>query len=862
MSQTDQWDGLMVVAPERELRHPMWTRMFERAGQDPTKIPVIPLEQFMGAPKGIHTLIPLGEAALRKVADADDLFRWRGRISERSVWGARVLVAPTLLPSQMLPGSPTVDERSKLARKPTRFQGAWIHDIQHALRLGGVYSFPELSYLEDPSATKFEEWAHVCLSDLAHPISFDIETHYKINSASEEDYEEEELQMGAMLRISFAYKPHNAVSVAWSPEYYATIRALLESPNAKVCWNGAQFDVPKLRDVGYHTGGRIYDYQDGWHLLQSDQPKGLEYVSSFYTSIRPWKHLNGARPALYSCIDADAALQNALGIERELKNQNMWQLFEEHVVDLMPILDEAGRRGNVCDTRFGDALKVELEIIAADTHEKCQSLVPHEIKPRKRYKKRPKDLMTFTTEGVESHLIGDRCFEPVKTKAKVKRCSVCKTTGVTAGSHFKGGKKNPCKAAGATLETVVGDVLEWDEILPFNPNSADQFKSYALFYGHRLGKDRKTGNESLNTAVLEKLVSKYGADHPIYKLKFDYAKVAKTLSTYIYTPDEFGYIHTSYVNAPSTWRLASRHVNLQNVGKRAGNKWAKMARRQIVARPGHVFVQADSTSIEAVVMGWLIEDPNFIAVAKKSIHAYLACQDLEIEFTDAHIELVKSQHKKLYDQFKTAVYLLLYGGDPYLMHMTNTELFPTKEAAQEIQDKIYGLLPKLKEWQERTREQAKKDGVLMSPWGYKHYFYDVYTFKRYKNGEIIYDDEGFASLRLGQDAKRALAFKGQNCAGAFCRDTLRLMGMSEWRVYMPANVSVHDGYTLEVPLDKAEGAQAYLVELLTRPIPQMGNIRIGCEVDMGSNWADADPDCKVFVDGNPEGMKTLRKVEV
>jgi hypothetical protein len=338
-------------------------------------------------------------------------------------------------------------------------------------------------------------------------------------------------------------------------------------------------------------------------------------------------------------------------------------------------------------------------------------------------------------------------------------------------------------------------------------------------------------------------------------LALDYSRVAKTLSTYIYQPDAEGLIHTQYVNAPSTGRLASRNYNLQNVGKRETNPWAKKARRQIVARDGHIFVQADSTSIEAVVTGYLIGDPTFVEVAKQSIHAYLTCKELGWAFTPETIEQVKREHKALYNQFKTAVYLLLYGGDPYLMHMTNPELFPTKRSAQDIQRKIFALMPALPAWQTRVREQAKREGVLQSPWGYRHHFYDVYTFKRDGQGRITLDEQGVPEIKLGQDAKRALAFIPQNCAGAFCRDSLLQIGESAWGAYMPANVSVHDGYLLEVPEAMADAAEAFLVKVLTRPVPELGGLQIPCETDRGYNWADWSPD-------NPRGMRPGQKVHV
>jgi hypothetical protein len=189
------------------------------------------------------------------------------------------------------------------------------------------------------------------------------------------------------------------------------------------------------------------------------------------------------------------------------------------------------------------------------------------------------------------------------------------------------------------------------------------------------------------------------------------------------------------------------------------------------------------------------------------------------------------------------------------MYMPNPELFPTINAARAIQEKIFAIMPALPAWQARVREQAKREGVLHSPYGYRHHFYDVYTFKRDAAGVIQYDGAGAPIVKLGQDAKRALAFIPQNCAGAFCRDSLLLIGASVWADYMPANISVHDGYTLEVPDAMALEAEAFLVDVLTRSVPELGGLRIPCESDLRKNWADWAPD-------NPEGMRPHRKVLV
>lgn len=841
VTETRGWPAeVRVVTPERDVSSPMWTKMWQRAGLDPARVQWVAAERWpTELPPDVTTLIVLGEQALQTVCDESNLFRWRGRMQWVTRHMREFYVLATLRVTDLLP-SPLVTATSQLANRPARFQGVWVRDVQTALQRAGQYVKLQTSYVLDPKPlAQWTAWVDHTLATAAL-LAFDIETQYTPGGVEESEENQSDISEGAILRIAFARAAGEAASVPWNAEYLPGIRRLLESDLPKAGWNCTAFDVPRLADEGYPVGGRIYDFQDGWHLLESDLPKGLEWVSSFYTPVAPWKHLNDVNPPLYAAIDADVTWQNAQGITADLKAFGQWDLFERHVTDLMPLLWQAGRRGNVVDTAYRDVLRADMEAEKGRIVDGVQASIPEGVRPRRRVKSKPADP-TLTVVSVA--VPGD-----------VKVCAQCQQRITSKTEHHKGKKaENPCK--GAEVLTVRDSVTAYDILLPFNLGSSDQLRTYAAFHGHKIGVNHKTKAATMDKTQLERLAKQHGDAHPVYKAALTYSQVAKTLSTYMYQPDAAGLIHTTYVNAPSTWRLASRNVNLQNVGKRESNVWAKKARRQIVARPGHVFVQADSTSIEAVVTGYLIGDPTFTAVAKQSIHAYLVCAELGLAFNDAAIDAVKKTHKTLYNQFKTAVYLLLYGGDPYLMYMTNPELYPTKAAAEEIQQKIFTLMPKLPEWQTRVREQAKREGVLQSPWGYRHKFYDVYSFKRDERGQIQTDLAGKPLLKLGGDAKRALAFIPQNCAGAFCRDSLLLIGQSEWGRYMPANVSVHDGYTLEVPEDRADEAEEALVAILTRPVVELGGLQIGCEVDRGRNWADWSPE-------NPDGMQTRRKVVV
>jgi hypothetical protein len=136
-------------------------------------------------------------------------------------------------------------------------------------------------------------------------------------------------------------------------------------------------------------------------------------------------------------------------------------------------------------------------------------------------------------------------------------------------------------APGASLELA----KEWLKFNGFNPNSSDQVLKYMKRHRHPVGYNPKTEEDSADTKHLLKLAKKYGDKHPIYGHIVDTHRLAKALSTYVIgmAPDAAGKVYTTYVNATTTWRLASRAKNLQNQSKRAANPYAKATRRMFIS---------------------------------------------------------------------------------------------------------------------------------------------------------------------------------------------------------------------------------------------------------------------------------------
>jgi DNA polymerase I-like protein with 3'-5' exonuclease and polymerase domains len=608
-------------------------------------------------------------------------------------------------------------------------------------------------------------------------------------------------------------------------------------------------------------GGIHHDAQDAWHLYQSDLPKGLESVSAHYVPRQlPWKHLGSdpTQAAQYSCLDADLTWRIWQGVKADLQSTKQWDFWMTQV-RLMPLLHEAGRRGIVIDTEKQAALRVEFQQLLAEELRGLQQHVPPALFPTE-LRARPTETEGWQWLPVESTTKVLACVDCGKIRVNKKHA--CKVApGVWKQTHVElpSTKYRPALLSTADADSIRDWVRDWG----FNPGSTDQLRAYARLRGHELGWNPKTKKESLDTKQLERLHRQHG--DPLYKGAVEAKKISKALSTYVesITPRADGRVGTTYVNAPSTWRLASRYPNLQNQPKRGGNPHAQKARAMFVPSPGHVFIQADYSAIEAVLVGWFMGDADYIHLAKKSIHAYVCALELgwvktPEDFTSEMGSVIKDDHLDLYNRIKTVVHGSNYGMSPFLMWKSMETMFPTLALAQQSQEALFRALPGLKTWQFEVRARAQKEAYLENPWKVRHYFFDVFTWAYGEDGRVQYKRDGEPKVKLGKDSKRATAFLPQSSAGCVMRDTLLAVGDSWLRDFMPAAVSVHDSILLDVPADLGEKAAEDLIAIMTRPQAVLGGLQIGVEVERGLNWKAMETIAKVPLLEGSNGLVPAR----
>ncbi|MDD3823046.1 MAG: DNA polymerase I [Sphaerochaetaceae bacterium] len=219
----------------------------------------------------------------------------------------------------------------------------------------------------------------------------------------------------------------------------------------------------------------------------------------------------------------------------------------------------------------------------------------------------------------------------------------------------------------------------YDEVgHPFNINSTKQLQE-VLFEERKLptGKKNKTGF-STATDTLEQLAP----FDSVPRLILMNRGLVKLKNTYIDTLPlminrETGRIHTSFTQTgTATGRLSSRNPNLQNIPIR--NDDGRRIRDAFVPAPDHLFLSADYSQIELVVLAHLADDPGLK-------EAFLHGQDIHTH-TAAIIfnllpELVMPDQRRI---AKTINFGVMYGMSAF--RLSNELQISRKDAAQFIDD--------------------------------------------------------------------------------------------------------------------------------------------------------------------------------
>jgi len=221
-----------------------------------------------------------------------------------------------------------------------------------------------------------------------------------------------------------------------------------------------------------------------------------------------------------------------------------------------------------------------------------------------------------------------------------------------------------------------------------------------------------SGQPSTNEEALESIASQ----HALPRIILDYRALAKLRSTYTEkladnVNPRTGRVHTNYNQATAaTGRLSSVEPNLQNIPIRTAE--GRRIRQAFVAAPGWKVVAADYSQIELRIMAHLSGDAGLLAAfhGNQDVHRATAAEVFGLP-----LDQVDPNQRRA---AKAINFGLMYGMSAFGLAR---QLGVGRGEAQDYMGRYFSRYPGVREFMDRTREQAHQDGYVETVFGRRLY---------------------------------------------------------------------------------------------------------------------------------------------
>jgi len=351
---------------------------------------------------------------------------------------------------------------------------------------------------------------------------------------------------------------------------------------------------------------------------------------------------------------------------------------------------------------------------------------------------------------------------------------------------------------------------------PFNLGSPRQLTEI-LFEEQALPVVRKTPTGQPSTAedVLEELAVEY----PLPRLILRHRGLAKLKSTYTDKLPQLvaartGRIHTSYHQAvAATGRLSSSDPNLQNIPIRTAA--GRRIRQAFIAPQKQLLLAADYSQIELRIMAHLSGDEGLLRAFAddQDIHQATAA-----EVFGTPLEQVDSEQRR---SAKAINFGLIYGMSAFGLAR---QLGIGREQAQQYVTRYFERYPGVRDYMDRTREQAREQGYVETVFGRRLYLPEI---------------KARQAQRRQYAERSAINAPMQGTAADIIKRAM--ISVHAWlqAEQVPARLimQVHDELVLEVARDAATEVSERLVQLMSAAAELRVPLRV--HAGTGSNWDEA-----------------------
>lgn len=354
----------------------------------------------------------------------------------------------------------------------------------------------------------------------------------------------------------------------------------------------------------------------------------------------------------------------------------------------------------------------------------------------------------------------------------------------------------------------------------FNISSPKQLSEILFTRLQIVGDDKKKKTNTKQLSTAEDVLQKLASVHPIVPLILEYRKITKLKSTYVdalpaLVNPKTGRLHTSYNQAvTATGRLSSNNPNLQNIPIRT-DLGKEIRKCFIPANEDFVLLAADYSQIELRIIASLSDDEHLC-------DAFRAGEDIHLATAAKIYGMDKSEiSKEQRANVKSVNFGIIYGISSFGLAQ---QLGVSRKEASDLIEQYFESYPRVKQYIESCKENAREKGYAQSMCGRRRYLKDINSL----NGNL----RAFAE-------RNAVNMPVQ----ASSADMIKLAMIGIYRRMLSEGLQskmimqVHDELVFDVYKPELEQMRLIVKEEMVNALKL--NIPIVVEMNSGENWLAA-----------------------
>jgi DNA polymerase-1 len=527
----------------------------------------------------------------------------------------------------------------------------------------------------------------------------------------------------------------------WKKMFSKFGHEVIENPDIVKCsWNG-KFDFQIFELYGIYLRGTMIDGMLAKYVLNEERPNGLKDMVKRYLPEAagyeadkgfdklPWDKKPLEDLCKYGCQDTDYTFRLCIFFESRLIELGLYDLYRNLIMPASRVLQTCEANGLYMDRKFNKELLETYKPKIDKARETCMNL------PKvKRFQK------WYSQQKINKYIksIQDELDELDPNDPKDKRKIASREQKI---SNIEAGIFTTKKEQELIRPVNLGSPVD----LPILMFSEEGFNMPIIKYTV----DKKTGKESNKPSTDEETLTEL-------RLKFKNPKSPKAIfldsllelrglekmyKTYILGWSEKvqddDCLHGRYlIHGTDSGRLSSQEPNMQQIPKTSVDPNIK---KQLVAKPGTLYLVCDFSQAELRIMAHLSGDETYLNAfnSGQDPHLAIAAKKYGIPYEEAYKIYDDENHpdhgiwKVRRKQAKQIAFGLIYGIGAKLLAVKLSDpksgLIVTPEEAQKEMDIFFKQHPKLKTFKAKQEKFLKKYGYLKSLFGRKRRLPQIYS---------------------------------------------------------------------------------------------------------------------------------------